>query len=128
MKLNKFIIAIMASVGLFASSCKNDNDKNKDAHKDSNNTEQHQTEYEGVQKDTLKKVNQYENELGQALDKNGKFITGCPSHKEMIGSKGDKCPKCGYMTMLPITWPLAGIDTVRVTSLSDYNPPVEELK
>jgi hypothetical protein len=128
MKLNKFIIIVVASIALFFSSCKNDNSTTKDAQNHSNETEQHQTESEGVQKDTLKKVNKYENEMGQALDKNGKFITGCPSHKEMIGSKGDKCPKCGYMTMLPITWPLAGIDTVRVTSLSDYNPPVEELK
>lgn len=50
-------------------------------------------------------------------------IYGCPSHKEMIGSKGDKCPKCWYMTMIPVTWPLEGVDTVRVTSLADYNPP-----
>ncbi|WP_394776118.1 hypothetical protein [Flavobacterium sp.] len=97
------MMAIVAPTALFASSCKNDNDKYKDAHKENNSVEQHQIEYEGVQKDTLKKINQYENELGQALDKNGKFITGCPSHKEMIGSKGDKCPKCVYMTMIPIT-------------------------
>lgn len=79
-------------------------------------------------KESSKKINKYENDLGQATDKNGKFITGCPSHKEMIGSEGDKCPKCGYMTMLPITWSLEGIDTIRVRSLPDYNPPVDKLK
>lgn len=53
---------------------------------------------------------------------------GCPSHKEMIGSEGDMCPKCGYMTMIPITWDITGVDTVRVTTLADYNPPADKLK
>ena len=34
-----------------------------------------------------------------------------------------KCPKCNYNEMIPVTWSLEGIDTVRVTTLSDYNPP-----
>ncbi len=50
-------------------------------------------------------------------------LYGCPMHKEMIGSKGDRCPKCNYMEMVPVTWSLEGIDTVRVTGLPDYNPP-----
>ena len=119
MKLNKFTIAVLASIAIFASSCGSDNKKMKDTH-----NEVHNHAEDVVNKDTVKKMNKYENELGQALDKNGKFITGCPSHKEMIGSKGDKCPKCGYMKMLPITWSLEGVDTLRVTSLPDYNPPV----
>ena len=53
----------------------------------------------------------------------GEIITGCPMHKEYIGKKGDKCPKCNYNEMIPITWSMEGIDTVRVTTLSDYNPP-----
>ncbi|MCV9929760.1 hypothetical protein OIU83_19015 [Flavobacterium sp. LS1R49] len=121
MKLNKFAIIILASIAILASSCGSDNKKMKDAHNDS---DPHNHTEGLVNKDTTKKVNKYENALGQALDKKGKFITGCPSHKEMIGSKGDKCPKCGYMTMLPITWSLEGVDTLRVTSFSDYNPPI----
>ncbi len=50
-------------------------------------------------------------------------IYGCPMHKEMIGSQGDRCPLCNYMEMIPVTWSLDGIDTVRVTTLPDYNPP-----
>lgn len=47
-------------------------------------------------------------------------LYGCPSHKELIGAKGDICIKCGTMKMIPITWSLEGIDTVRVTSLPEY--------
>ena len=50
-------------------------------------------------------------------------LYGCPMHKEMIGVKGDRCPLCNYNEMIPITWSLNGVDTVRVTSLPDYNPP-----
>ncbi|MDA6068375.1 hypothetical protein NJT12_01960 [Flavobacterium sp. AC] len=121
MKLNKFVIIILASITVFASSCGSDTKKINDT---DNTDNLHNNAEDAEKKDTVEKTNKYENELGQALDKNGKFITGCPSHKEMIGSKGDKCPKCNYMTMMPITWSLQGIDTVRVTSLSDYNPPV----
>lgn len=56
------------------------------------------------------------------LDSTGKVIYGCPAHKEMIGSEGDQCPKCNYMELIPVTWSLEGIDTVRVTELHDYNP------
>jgi len=51
------------------------------------------------------------------------ILYGCPMHKEMIGSKGDMCPKCNYMELVPVTWSLEGIKTVRVTTLPDYNPP-----
>lgn len=40
--------------------------------------------------------------LGQVVDENKKLITGCPLHKEMIGSEGDKCPKCDYITMITL--------------------------
>ena len=50
-------------------------------------------------------------------------LYGCPMHKEMVGSKGDRCPKCDYMEMVPVTWSLEGVETVRVTDLPDYNPP-----
>lgn len=66
--------------------------------------------------------------LGQVVDENKKLITGCPLHKEMIGSEGDKCPKCDYMTMIPITWSLKEIDTIRVTSLPDYKAAVDQVK
>lgn len=69
---------------------------------------------------TSSKTNKHENELGQALDAKGTLLTGCPIHKEMIGVEGDQCPKCDYMTMLPITWPLQGVDTIRVKTLPDY--------
>jgi hypothetical protein len=122
MKLNKFIIAVFASIAIFASSCGTDNKKNEVAQ--AHNTDDGHNHTEVVEKKAaVGKINKYENELGQALDKNGNFITGCPAHKEMIGSEGDKCPKCNYMTMIPITWPLEGIDTLRVTSLDDYNIP-----
>jgi hypothetical protein len=32
------------------------------------------------------------------------------------------------MTMIPITWDITGVDTVRVTTLADYNPPADKLK
>lgn len=122
MKLNKFMIAVFASLAIFASACDTDNKKAKVAQ--SHNAGDGHNHAEVVEKKVATaKMNKYENELGQALDKNGNFITGCPAHKEMIGSEGDKCPKCDYMTMIPITWPLEGIDTVRVTSLADYKIP-----
>ena len=30
--------------------------------------------------------------------------------------------------MIPITWDITGVDTVRVTALADYNPPADKLK
>ena len=68
------------------------------------------------------------NEKGELIDAHGHLITGCPGHKEMVGSEGDMCPKCEYMTMIPITWDITGVDTVRVTTLADYNPPADKLK
>lgn len=44
-------------------------------------------------------------------------------YKEMIGSKGDECPRCNYKEMVPVTWSLAGIDSVRVAPFPDYDPP-----
>lgn len=126
MKINKFRIALFAATIVFISSCSSDK-KTENVHSHTNGEGHNHTEV-AENKEAYKKTNTYENNLGQALDKNGKFITGCPSHKEMIGSEGDKCPKCGYMTMLPITWPLEGVDTIRVTSLPDYNPPADKLK
>lgn len=125
MKINNFMIALVASVIVFASSCANENTTTKSGHDHQNGDAHNHTEV-AEQKGVTKKMNKYENELGHALDKNGNFITGCPSHKEMIGIEGDQCPKCGYMTMLPITWSLEGIDTIRVTSLPDYKPLVKK--
>ncbi|KFF25691.1 hypothetical protein [Chryseobacterium vrystaatense] len=127
MKINIFKTIILTSIVAIVSSCGTGDKKEKNSHTHTDGDGHHHTQA-AENKKTTKKINQYENELGQALDKNGKFITGCPSHKEMIGSEGDTCPKCGYMTMLPITWSLEGIDTVRVTSLPDYNPPADKLK
>lgn len=126
MKINKFRAALFTTTIVLISSCSSDK-KAENNHSHTDGDGHNHTEVVDNKKDK-KKINTYENELGQALDKNGKFITGCPSHKEMIGSEGDKCPKCGYMTMLPITWSLKGVDTIRVTSLPDYNPPVDNLK
>lgn len=52
-------------------------------------------------------------------------LYGCPMHKEMVGSAGDRCPLCNYMEMVPVTWSLDGVETVRVQSLPDYAPPTE---
>jgi hypothetical protein len=125
MKINNFMIAIVASVIVFASACSSENTNTKSGHEHQDGDAHKHTEV-AENKGVTKKTNKYENELGQALDKDGNFITGCPSHKEMIGIEGDQCPKCGYMTMLPITWSLEGIDTIRVTSLTDYKPLVKK--
>jgi len=125
MKPNKFMTAVFAAITIIASSCGSDNIKAKSAQDHTDDDGHNHIEVVEV-KEAIKKINNYENELGQALDKNGNFITGCPSHKEMIGLEGDKCPRCGYMTMIPITWSLEGVDTVRVTRISEYNPPIEK--
>lgn len=65
------------------------------------------------------------NEKGELIDANGHLIMGCPGHKDMVGSEGDICPKCGSMKLIPITWDISGIDTVRVTTLPDYQVPEE---
>jgi len=121
MKINKFIIAILTLAIAFVSACASDNTGAKKGHDHQDGDTHNHTEV-AQNNGATKRVNKYENELGHALDKNGNFITGCPSHKEMIGIEGDQCPKCGYMTMLPITWSLEGIDTIRVTNLPDYTP------
>lgn len=124
MKVNKFTVAVFASITIFASACGSDNNKEKDAH--NHNDSHNQTEV--VANNEAKKMNRLENEFGQVVDKNRNLITGCPLHKEMIGSEGDKCPKCDYMTMIPITWSLKGVDTVRVTSLPNYSLSVDQVK
>ena len=125
MKVNIFAIALFASIAIFASACGNDDNKEKDANK---HTDSHNKTEVLESKEATKNNNKYENDLGQVVDKNQNLITGCPLHKEMIGSEGDKCPKCDYMTMIPITWSLKGVDTVRVTSLPDYSPSVDQVK
>lgn len=109
MNIKKLTIIALASVAMFITSCGNNNSHNE--HEGHNHTTE----------TTTKSDNRNEN--GELVDASGEIITGCPMHKEMIGAKGDKCPKCNYMEMVPVTWSMEGIDTVRVTSLPDYNPP-----
>lgn len=101
----------MASLVVVMASCGNNNS----GHVHHENNDHHHSEIS----------NSNRNKNGELIDTNGDIITGCPQHKEMIGSEGDLCPKCNYMKMIPITWSLEGIDTVRVTSLPQYSPPVE---
>lgn len=112
---------LIALMGLLITSCANKNDAPKEVH----DHKEHTADVANTTND--EQVNKYENELGQALDANGHLITGCPIHKEMIGVEGDECPKCDYMKMLPITWSLQGIDTVRVKTLPDYHPSTAKL-
>lgn len=113
--IRKTAIAALASIAMFAASCGNSNSHNQH--------EGHNHATETTHTDTNSNSH---NEKGELIDAAGNIITGCPMHKEMVGSKGDKCPKCNYMEMTPITWSLEGIDTVRVTTLSDYNPPMNK--
>lgn len=108
MTITKLLIIAFASLTIFMFSCGNNNNSAKDGH---NATKMVQTN-----------TNSH-NEKGELVYASGNIIVGCPMHKEMIGSEGDLCPKCNYMKMAPITWPLDGIDTVRVKTLPDYNPP-----
>lgn len=126
MKSTQFLVALLAISSLFVVACGNNNKASQEAqeHMDHKDHKDPIVNSENTTPDG--KINKYENELGQALDAHGTPLMGCPIHKEMIGVKGDKCAKCDYMEMLPITWPLQGIDTVRVTSLPDYNPPVDK--
>ena len=127
MKVNKLFIGAFASFAILVSSCGGDTKTAKDGHvhKDGDG-HNHGTEL--VKKSAEKTASKERNEQGQLVDAKGHLIMGCPSHKEMIGSEGDMCPKCGYMTMIPITWDITGVDTVRVTTLADYNPPADKLK
>lgn len=112
MKVRQITIITLASIAIamVITSCGNNNSHNEHAgHNHANATT------------TTKSDNR--NEKGELVNASGEIITGCPMHKEMIGAKGDKCPKCNYNEMIPITWSLEGIDTVRVTTLLDYNPP-----
>lgn len=117
MIVRKTAIAALASIAMFVASCGNSNSHNQ--HEEHN----HATEI-SLSKTELQNANR--NEKDQLVDAAGHLIVGCPMHKEMVGSEGDKCPKCNYMKMVPITWSLEGIDTVRVTTLSDYNPPMNK--
>lgn len=110
MKINTSIIGAFASIAILLSSCGSDTKTAKDGHVHTEDDGHDHTEM-------------VVNNLGQLLDQSGDVIVGCLAHKDMIGSIGDKCPKCDYMEMIPITWSLEGIDTVRVTTLPDYAPP-----
>lgn len=115
MKIGKILTIALASLMLFMYSCGNNNSaKDKNVHTE-NNGHNHS--------EMLEAKTSSRNAEGQLIDISGNIITGCPGHKEMIGSQGDMCPKCDYMVMIPITWDITGVDTVRVTTLPDYNPP-----
>jgi len=118
MKVNKLMIGVFASLAILVSACGGDTKTVKDGH-------DHSTEVV-VGKPAEKTVSN-KNENDQLVDAAGDLIVGCPMHKEMIGSEGDMCPKCNYMKMVPVIWSLDGIDTVRVTTLADYNPPKDNL-
>ncbi|MCA6439598.1 MULTISPECIES: hypothetical protein [unclassified Arcicella] len=124
--MNKLLIGAFASIAIFLASCGSDTKTAKDAHTDGDG-HNHATE-QVAGKPAGKAATKDRNEKGQLIDSKGQLITGCPGHKEMIGSQGDKCPKCEYMTMIPITWDITGVDTVRVTTLADYNPPANKMK
>lgn len=117
MKVNKLLIGAFATLTIFLAACGNDNKTVKD-----------DLSKEHVEKPIVKTEVKDRNKEGQLIDKAGHLITGCPGHREMVGSSGDMCPKCDYMTMIPITWDIAGVDTVRVTTLADYNPPADKQK
>lgn len=115
MHAKKFKVITFASFVLFMYSCGNTNStKEADGH--------NHTEMVSNQKESLQDIR---NEKGELIDETGNVVVGCPMHKEMIGSEGDMCPKCDYMTMVPITWSMEGIEPVSVTSLPDYNPPTK---
>ena len=119
--MKKLWIGTLASLAIFLASCVGDTKTAKDAHAH-NEADGHNHTTEQVAKASDRNAD------GQLIDAHGHLITGCPSHKEMIGSEGDMCPKCDYMTMIPITWDITDVDTVRVTTLADYNPPADKLK
>ncbi len=132
MKTNKFSISLLGWLALIASSCSNSSEshKNQEQHtstKTDTSPDVHAHTHDHAHQISSKKNGQ-RNDKGELIDAAGNLIMGCPSHKEMIGTKGDMCPKCGYMTMIPITWDITGVDTVRVTSLPDYNPPGDKRK
>lgn len=126
--MNKLLIGAFASLAILLASCggdtKTQNDKNIHTEGDGHNHATEQVAGKPAEKIAVKN----RNEKGELIDAHGHLITGCPGHKEMVGSQGDMCPKCDYMTMIPITWDITGVDTVRVTTLGNYNPPADKLK
>ena len=96
MIVRKTAIAALASIAMFVASCGNSNSHNQHEGHD------HATET-AVSNTETQKANR--NEKGELIDAAGNIITGCPGHREMIGSQGDMCPKCDYMTMIPIPAP-----------------------
>lgn len=123
--MKKLLVGTFASLAIFLASCGGDAKTAKDGHAEEDG---HNHATEQVDKSIQQVEVKDRNEKGELIDAHGHLITGCPSHKEMIGSEGDMCPKCNYMTMIPITWDISGVDTVRVTTLADYNPPADKLK
>ncbi len=120
MKASKWITALIALLTLFAYSGGNDNPAQEESLHTEDDGHNHSIELEGGQTVNLKDIR---NERGELTDEEGNIITGCPMHKDMIGSVGDLCSKCNYMEMVPITWSMEGIEAVQVTTLPDYNPP-----
>jgi hypothetical protein len=127
MKVNKLLIGAFTSLAIFLTSCGGDTKTAKDGHVHTDG-DGHDHATEQVDKPVEKVALKDRNEKGELIDAARTLITGCPGHKEMVGSEGDMCPKCEYMTMIPITWDITGVDTVRVTTLADYNPPADKLK
>ena len=119
MKVNKLLIGVFASLAIFLASCGGDTKTAKDGHAHTEGDGHDHATEQVVEKPAEKITAKDRNEKGELIDAHGHLITGCPGHKEMIGE---------YMTMIPITWDITGVDTVRVTTLSDYNPPADKLK
>ena len=95
MKTNKLIIAALAVFTLFMYSCSNNN---------ADEVGEIQKQNDEHSRSAITQTNMgNRNANGELTDASGDIITGCPTHKEMIGSEGDLCPKCNYMKMLPIT-------------------------
>lgn len=126
--MNKLMISALASLAIFLTACGGVTKAGKDGHAHTEGDGHNHATEQQVEKSSDKIVTKDRNEKGELIDAHGHLITGCPGHKEMVGSEGDMCPKCEYMTMIPITWDIVGVDTVRVTSLPDYNPPADKLK
>lgn len=106
---NKTILSgLTAMVILLTVSCSDANNKGSSGQSGSNAT--------GSSKEESQSTIKTRNEEGELIDPAGNVITGCAGHKEFVGYSGDMCPKCENMVMIPITWDITGIDTVRVTS------------
>lgn len=121
MNTTNFITILVSLMGILATSCGNNSTSPIEVHKHVEHV------VETTNTTINNQVNKYQNELGQALDRHGNILMGCPIHKEMIGVQGDQCPKCDYMEMLPVTWSLQDIDTIRVKSIPNYNTHSDQL-